>query len=131
LVAIFHLKLQIVSLGRKTFSADFQLMFRLLKLFLFIGIVVILILMFTLLSLTVSDIFVSLLAFMPTGWAFIQVLLLVVFSSCLDVYFFHLMILNIQLDLNRVSKLLTQTVCNALMVSLGTWAFNSHYSRVV
>ncbi|XP_014497796.1 callose synthase 5 [Vigna radiata var. radiata] len=70
-VAIIILK--IVSLGRKTFSADFQLMFRLLKLFLFIGIVVILVLMFTLLSLTVGDIFVSLLAFMPTGWAFIQI----------------------------------------------------------
>nr|KYP67853.1 Callose synthase 5 [Cajanus cajan] len=65
--------LKIVSMGRKTFSADFQLMFRLLKMLMFIGIVVILVLMFTLLSLTVGDIFVSLLAFMPTGWAFIQI----------------------------------------------------------
>jgi len=111
LVAILHLKLQIVSLGRKTFSADFQLMFRLLKFFLFIGIIVMLVLMFTLLSLTIGDIFVSLLAFMPTGWAFMQVLLLVVISSCFDVYFFHLMILNIQLDLNWVSKHLTRKVC--------------------
>ncbi|KAK7369493.1 hypothetical protein VNO80_11532 [Phaseolus coccineus] len=70
-VAIVILK--IVSLGRKTFSADFQLMFRLLKFVLFIGIIVVLVLMFTLLSLTVGDIFVSLLAFMPTGWAFIQI----------------------------------------------------------
>ncbi|KAF7840107.1 callose synthase 5 [Senna tora] len=65
--------LKIVSLGRKKFSADFQLMFRLLKFFLFIGAVVTLVLMFTLLGLTVGDIFVSLLAFMPTGWALVQI----------------------------------------------------------
>lgn len=70
----WHLKLQIVSMGRKKFSADFQLMFRLLKLFLFIGAIVALGLMFTLLSLTVGDIFQSLLAFLPTAWALIQVL---------------------------------------------------------
>ncbi|KAF1893229.1 hypothetical protein Lal_00001675 [Lupinus albus] len=65
--------LKIVSLGRKRFSADFQLMFRLLKLFLFIGAIIALGLMFTLLSLTVGDIFVSLLAFLPTGWAILQI----------------------------------------------------------
>ncbi|KAL5075203.1 hypothetical protein RYX36_014187 [Vicia faba] len=65
--------LKIVSMGRKRFSADFQLMFRLLKLFLFIGAVVCLALMFTLLSLTVGDIFASLLAFLPTAWAIIQI----------------------------------------------------------
>jgi len=67
------IELQIVSMGRKQFSADFQLMFRLVKLFLFMGAVVVLSLMFTLLSLTVGDIFASLLAFLPTGWALIQV----------------------------------------------------------
>ncbi|TKY73835.1 Callose synthase 5 [Spatholobus suberectus] len=65
--------LKIVSMGRKQFSADFQLMFRLLKLFLFIGAIVALGLMFTLLSLTVGDIFASLLAFLPTAWALIQI----------------------------------------------------------
>ncbi|RHN69933.1 putative 1,3-beta-glucan synthase [Medicago truncatula] len=65
--------LKIVSMGRKKFSADFQLMFRLLKLFLFIGAVVALALMFTLLSLTVGDIFASLLAFLPTAWAIIMI----------------------------------------------------------
>ncbi|KAG5148477.1 hypothetical protein JHK82_015358 [Glycine max] len=62
----------IVSMGRKQFSADFQLMFRLLKLFLFSGAIVALSLLFTLLSLTVGDIFASLLAFLPTAWAVIQ-----------------------------------------------------------
>ncbi|XP_019437222.1 PREDICTED: callose synthase 5-like [Lupinus angustifolius] len=65
--------LKIVSMGRKRFSADFQLMFRLLKLFLFIGAIVALGLMFTLLSLTIGDIFVSLLAFLPTAWALVQI----------------------------------------------------------
>ncbi|XP_031375303.1 LOW QUALITY PROTEIN: callose synthase 5-like, partial [Punica granatum] len=65
--------LKIVSMGRKKFSADFQLMFRLLKLFLFIGSIVTLGVLFTFLSLTVGDIFASLLAFMPTGWALLQI----------------------------------------------------------
>ncbi|KAK7282334.1 hypothetical protein RIF29_11015 [Crotalaria pallida] len=65
--------LKIVSMGRKRFSADFQLMFRLLKLFLFIGALVTLVIMFTLLSLTIGDIFVSLLAFLPTAWALVQI----------------------------------------------------------
>nr|GEU44760.1 callose synthase 5 [Tanacetum cinerariifolium] len=65
--------LKIVSMGRKKFSADFQLMFRLLKLFLFVGFVVTLVILFQLLGLTVGDIFASLLAFMPTGWAILQI----------------------------------------------------------
>lgn len=60
-------------MGRKKFSADFQLMFRLLKLFLFIGSVGTLAILFTLLHLTVGDIFASFLAFVPTGWAILQV----------------------------------------------------------
>lgn len=60
-------------MGRKRFSADFQLMFRLLKLFLFIGFVVTIGMLFSFLSLTVGDIFVSLLAFLPTGWALLLV----------------------------------------------------------
>lgn len=62
-----------MSMGRKRFSADFQLLFRLIKLVLFVGFVVILILMFVLLGLTVDDIFASLLGFLPTGWALVMV----------------------------------------------------------
>ncbi|KAL0535815.1 hypothetical protein IC582_024740 [Cucumis melo] len=65
--------LKIVSMGRKKFSADFQLLFRLLKLSLFIGSVVIVAMLFTLLHLTVGDIFASILAFTPTGWAILQI----------------------------------------------------------
>ncbi|KAL0903557.1 hypothetical protein M5K25_027945 [Dendrobium thyrsiflorum] len=65
--------LKVVSMGRKKFSADFQLMFRLLKLFLFIGCIGTVCILFTLLNLTVADIVVSFLAFMPTGWAILQI----------------------------------------------------------
>uniref|UniRef100_A0A0E0A5W7 1,3-beta-glucan synthase n=1 Tax=Oryza glumipatula TaxID=40148 RepID=A0A0E0A5W7_9ORYZ len=65
--------LKVVSMGRKKFSADFQLMFRLLKLFLFIGSIGTLAILFTLLHLTVGDIFASFLAFAPTGWAILQI----------------------------------------------------------
>ncbi|XP_020575940.1 callose synthase 5 [Phalaenopsis equestris] len=65
--------LKVVSMGRKKFSADFQLMFRLLKLFLFLGCIGALCILFTLLNLTVTDIVVSFLAFMPTGWAILQI----------------------------------------------------------
>ncbi|KAI3781162.1 hypothetical protein L2E82_11165 [Cichorium intybus] len=65
--------LKIVSMGRKKFSADFQLMFRLLKLFLFIALMATLIVLFQFLGLTVGDIFASLLAFLPTGWAILQI----------------------------------------------------------
>jgi hypothetical protein len=93
----WHLKLQIVSMGRKQFSADFQLMFRLLKLFLFIGAIVSMTLMFTLLSLTTGDIFASLLAFLPTAWAIIQVLVYFIFvkkrgtGTCLLIITFWLL----------------------------------------
>ncbi|PKA65497.1 Callose synthase 4 [Apostasia shenzhenica] len=65
--------LKVVSMGRKKFSADFQLMFRLLKLILFVGCIAILGILFTLLNLTVSDIFASFLAFIPTSWAILQI----------------------------------------------------------
>ncbi|KAK6152988.1 hypothetical protein DH2020_012627 [Rehmannia glutinosa] len=65
--------LKIVSMGRQKFSADFQLMFRLLKLFLFIAVVVGLIISIKFLELTVGDIFASLLGFLPTGWALLLI----------------------------------------------------------
>lgn len=65
--------MQIVSMGKKKFSADYQLMFRLLKLFLFIGFISTLVVFFLFLNLTVGDLFVCLLAFMPTGWALLSV----------------------------------------------------------
>ncbi|KAL8034672.1 hypothetical protein ABFX02_12G044200 [Erythranthe guttata] len=65
--------LKIVSMGRKKFSADFQLMFRLLKLFLFIAFIIGLIISIKFLELTIGDIFASLLGFLPTGWALLLI----------------------------------------------------------
>ncbi|XP_049933320.1 callose synthase 5-like [Nymphaea colorata] len=71
-IAAVMIILKVVSMGRKKFSADFQLMFRLLKLILFIGSVGAVGVLFTL-NLTIGDIFASFLAFMPTGWALLQI----------------------------------------------------------
>ncbi|KAG0482012.1 hypothetical protein HPP92_010096 [Vanilla planifolia] len=65
--------LKVVSMGRKKFSADFQLMFRLLKLFLLLGCIGTLAILFIFLNLTLTDILASFLAFMPTGWAILQI----------------------------------------------------------
>ncbi|KAK1292087.1 Callose synthase 5 [Acorus calamus] len=65
--------LKVVSMGRKKFSADFQLMFRLLKFFLFVGSLGSLGILFVFLNLTVGDIFASILALMPTGWALLLI----------------------------------------------------------
>ncbi|KAJ7565707.1 hypothetical protein O6H91_02G072000 [Diphasiastrum complanatum] len=67
--------LKVVSMGRKRFSGDFQLMFRLLKALLFIGFVSIIIILFLLVGLTVGDLFASILAFMPTGFGLLQICL--------------------------------------------------------
>ncbi|KAK8658810.1 hypothetical protein V6N13_029031 [Hibiscus sabdariffa] len=65
--------LKIASTGRMKFSADFQLMFRLLKLLMFVGCIVTISMLFYLLDLTIGDIFQSILAFVPTGWALLQI----------------------------------------------------------
>ncbi|KAG6470927.1 hypothetical protein ZIOFF_072015 [Zingiber officinale] len=72
-IAAVFLILKVVSMGRLKFSADFQLLFRLLKLLLFIGFVGTLSILFIFLNLTVGDISCSILAFMPTGWALLQI----------------------------------------------------------
>ncbi|KAF3792492.1 Callose synthase 5 [Nymphaea thermarum] len=99
--------LQVVSMGRKKFSADFQLMFRLLKLILFIGSVGAIGVLFTL-NLTIGDIFASILAFMPTGWALLQL------------YMLHVLVL---IPCNLFPKMLQQIAqaCRPLMKALGLW----------
>ncbi|PUZ42566.1 hypothetical protein GQ55_9G592300 [Panicum hallii var. hallii] len=59
--------------GKKKFIVDFQLLFGLLKLLLFIGSVGTLAIIFAILHLTVGDIFASFLAFAPTGWGILQI----------------------------------------------------------
>lgn len=63
---------QIISMGRDKFSADFQLIFRLLKALLFLGSVSVIVILHVK-DFTVGDLFASILAFLPTGWALLQV----------------------------------------------------------
>ncbi|XP_043691050.1 callose synthase 3-like isoform X2 [Telopea speciosissima] len=66
-----------VSVGRRKFSANFQLVFRLIKGLIFVTFVSVLIALIALPHMTVRDIFVCFLAFMPTGWG-----LLLIMQAC-------------------------------------------------
>ncbi|XP_023736557.1 callose synthase 7 isoform X2 [Lactuca sativa] len=66
------LELKLVSMA-KQFGTYLQLMFRILKAFLFLVFLSIMTVLFVVCGLTISDIFVAFLAFVPTGWAFILI----------------------------------------------------------
>lgn len=70
-----------VSMGRRKFGTDFQLMFRILKALLFLGFASVMTVLFVVCGLVVSDIFAAILAFMPTGWALILVSI-IPYASC-------------------------------------------------
>ncbi|KAL2563609.1 hypothetical protein AAZV13_20G202400 [Glycine max] len=61
-----------VSVGRRKFSADFQLVFRLIKGLIFLTFISILVTMIALPHMTIQDIIVCILAFMLTGWGMLQ-----------------------------------------------------------
>ncbi|KAF2290622.1 hypothetical protein GH714_014737 [Hevea brasiliensis] len=63
------LVLKLVSMGRRRFGIDFQLMFRILKALLFLGFMSVMAVLFIVFGLTITDLFAAILAFMPTGWA--------------------------------------------------------------
>ncbi|KAI5662092.1 hypothetical protein M9H77_21415 [Catharanthus roseus] len=63
------LVLKMVSVGRRRFGTDFQLMFRILKALLFLGFISVMTVLFVVCNLTVSDLFAAIIAFMPSGWA--------------------------------------------------------------
>ncbi|PNY02846.1 callose synthase 3-like protein [Trifolium pratense] len=65
--------LKTVSVGRRKFSADFQLVFRLMKGLVFVTFVSILVTMIALAHMSLQDIVVCILAFMPTGWGMLQI----------------------------------------------------------
>ncbi|KAK4855721.1 hypothetical protein QYF36_010219 [Acer negundo] len=62
-----------VSVGRRKFSANFQLMFRLIKGLIFLTFVAILVTLIALPHMTPQDIVVCILAFMPTGWGMLLI----------------------------------------------------------
>ncbi|KAG5246140.1 callose synthase [Salix suchowensis] len=67
------LVLKMVSMGRRKFRTDFQLMFRILKALLFLGFVSVMTVLFVVCGLTIQDLFACILAFMPTGWALLLI----------------------------------------------------------
>lgn len=67
------LVLKMVSMGRRRFGTDFQLMFRILKALLFLGFMSVMTVLFVVCGLTISDLFAAILAFLPTGWAIILI----------------------------------------------------------
>ncbi|KAL7608711.1 hypothetical protein Lser_V15G10958 [Lactuca serriola] len=66
------LEFKLVSMAKR-FSTDLQLMFRILKAFLFLVFLLLMTVLFIVCGLTISDIFVAFLAFVPTGWAIILI----------------------------------------------------------
>ncbi|XAR54308.1 1,3-beta-glucan synthase [Bertholletia excelsa] len=62
-----------VSVGRRRFSANFQLVFRLIKGLIFLTFMTVLSLLIALPHMTFRDIIVCILAFMPTGWGLLQI----------------------------------------------------------
>ncbi|KVI09417.1 1,3-beta-glucan synthase subunit FKS1-like, domain-1 [Cynara cardunculus var. scolymus] len=62
-----------ISFGRMKFSAKFQLIFRLIKGAIFIMFVSILVILIALPHMTLQDIVVCILAFMPTGWGLLLI----------------------------------------------------------
>ncbi|CAJ1964370.1 unnamed protein product [Sphenostylis stenocarpa] len=65
--------LKMVSMGRRRFGTDFQLMFRILKALLFLGFLSVMTVLFVVCGLTISDLFAAIIAFMPSGWAIILI----------------------------------------------------------
>ncbi|KAL1299856.1 hypothetical protein HN51_044400 [Arachis hypogaea] len=72
IVAVFLL-VKAVNIGRQLFSANYQLGFRIFKAFLFVAVIAIIIILSVICELSLMDIFVCCLAFMPTAWGLIQI----------------------------------------------------------
>ncbi|KAK7374973.1 hypothetical protein VNO80_08417 [Phaseolus coccineus] len=70
-VILFVMKM--VSVARRKFSVDYQLVFRVIKGLIFLTFVSILVILIALPHMTVQDIVVCILAFMPTGWGMLQI----------------------------------------------------------
>ncbi|GLU19453.1 hypothetical protein SLE2022_357040 [Rubroshorea leprosula] len=62
-----------VSVGRRRFSASYQLVFRLIKGMIFLTFISILVTLIALPHMTIQDIIVCILAFMPTGWGMLLI----------------------------------------------------------
>jgi hypothetical protein len=76
--------MQVVNIGRNLLSANYQLGFRFFKAILFVAVLALIISLSIICQLSVSDLFVCCLAFMPTAWGLIQV---IIFSNSRFTFF--------------------------------------------
>ncbi|XP_062184545.1 callose synthase 7-like [Phragmites australis] len=65
--------LKMDSTAQQKFRTDLQLMFRILKALVFLGSVIAMAVLFVVGNLTISDVFVSILGFVPTGWCILLI----------------------------------------------------------
>jgi callose synthase len=72
-IIVILLLMKAISVGRRRFSASFQLLFRLIKGLIFLSFLSIIIILIALLHMTFRDIIVCILAFMPTGWGMLLI----------------------------------------------------------
>ncbi|KAL3576497.1 hypothetical protein D5086_021780 [Populus alba] len=72
ILAVFLL-VKAVNMGRQQFSTNFHLAFRLFKAFLFIAVLAIIIILSSVCDLSMKDLIVCCLAFLPTGWGLILI----------------------------------------------------------
>ncbi|KAK9124975.1 hypothetical protein Scep_013821 [Stephania cephalantha] len=72
-IVVVLLVMKTVSVGRRKFSAEFQLVFRLIKGLIFLTFLAIIITLIAVPHMTVQDIFVCVLAFMPSGWGLLLI----------------------------------------------------------
>ncbi|XP_024190298.1 callose synthase 2 [Rosa chinensis] len=72
-IIVVLLLMKAVSAGRRRLSADFQLLFRLVKGCMFITLLSVFVILVVLTHMTIKDVIVCILAFMPTGWGMLLI----------------------------------------------------------
>ncbi|KAM3395924.1 putative callose synthase 8 isoform X1 [Capsicum galapagoense] len=72
-IAFIFLLMKVLNIGRRLLSANHHLTFRLFKAFLFLGVVAAIVTLSIICHLSVRDLIVCCLAFLPTGWGLILV----------------------------------------------------------
>lgn len=72
-IVVIFLLIKVVDIGRKYFSANYHLVFRLFKALIFLGVLATIITLSIICDLSFKDLVVCCLAFLPTGWGLILV----------------------------------------------------------
>lgn len=113
--------LQVISIGRRRLSADFQLVFRLIEGLIFLTFVGVLITLIAITHLTFLDIIVCILAFMPTGWGLLLVSLSIIFNYHMTFCFLYLLLIKlIKLEGELCRKFASRFLCVSSFMFLNT-----------